>query len=56
MHIFKNPNFDFVRWKWHAIAISWVIILIGAFLTINLALSALMNVYNNRVALRGSTR
>ena len=31
MHIFKNPNFDFVRWKWHAIAISWVIILIGAF-------------------------
>jgi preprotein translocase subunit SecF len=31
MHIFKNPNFDFVKWKWHAIAISWVIILIGAF-------------------------
>jgi preprotein translocase subunit SecF len=30
MHIFTNPNFDFVRWKWHAIAISWVIILIGA--------------------------
>ena len=29
MHIFKNPNFDFVRWKWHAIAISWVIILTG---------------------------
>ena len=19
MHIFTNPNFDFVRWKWHAI-------------------------------------
>lgn len=33
-----------------------LIILIGAFLTINLALSALMNVYNNRVALRGSRR
>lgn len=33
-----------------------LIILIGVFLTINLALSALMNVYNNRVALRGSTR
>lgn len=31
MHIFKNPNFDFVRWKWHAIAISWIIILAGAF-------------------------
>jgi preprotein translocase subunit SecF len=31
MHIFKNPNFDFVRWKWHAIAISWIVILIGVF-------------------------
>ena len=29
MHILKNPNFDFVRWKWHAIALSWVIIGIG---------------------------
>src|SRR5215213_3294560 len=29
MHILKNPNFDFVRWKWHAIALSWVIILAG---------------------------
>lgn len=33
-----------------------LIILIGAFLTINLALSALMNIYNNRVALKGSSR
>ena len=33
-----------------------LIILIGTFLTINLALSALMNAYNNRVALRGSSR
>jgi preprotein translocase subunit SecF len=31
MHIFNSPNFDFVKWKWHAIAISWVIILIGVF-------------------------
>src|SRR5262245_36218769 len=31
MHILKNPNFDFVRWKWHAIALSWVMILIGLF-------------------------
>jgi preprotein translocase subunit SecF len=31
MHIFKNPNFDFVRWKWQAIAISWVLILAGLF-------------------------
>src|SRR5262249_2404071 len=30
MHIFKNPNFDFVRWKWYAIALSWLIILAGA--------------------------
>ncbi len=31
MHIFKNPHYNFVRWKWHAIALSWVIILAGAF-------------------------
>ena len=31
MHIFTNPNFDFVRWKWHAIALSWVLILAGVF-------------------------
>jgi preprotein translocase subunit SecF len=31
MHIFSNPNFDFVKWKWHAIAISWVVILAGVF-------------------------
>jgi preprotein translocase subunit SecF len=30
MHIFRNPTFDFVRWKWHAIALSWIIILAGA--------------------------
>jgi preprotein translocase subunit SecF len=30
MHIFKHPNYNFVRWKWHAIALSWVIILAGA--------------------------
>ena len=31
MRILKNPNFDFVRWKWHAIALSWVVILVGLF-------------------------
>jgi preprotein translocase subunit SecF len=31
MHIFTNPNFDFVKWKWHAIALSWVVILFGVF-------------------------
>ena len=29
MQIFKNPNFDFVRWRWHAIALSWLVILAG---------------------------
>ena len=29
MHIFKNPNYDFLRWRWHAIALSWVVILAG---------------------------
>ncbi|MGH9410060.1 MAG: protein translocase subunit SecF [Vicinamibacterales bacterium] len=31
MHIFKNPNYDFVRWKWQAIALSWVVILAGIY-------------------------
>ena len=25
MHILKNTNFDFVRWRWHAIALSWIL-------------------------------
>jgi len=29
MHIFKNANYDFLRWRWHAVAASWVIILAG---------------------------
>ena len=32
MHIFKNPNFDFVRWKWQAIGLSWVVIIAGMLL------------------------
>jgi preprotein translocase subunit SecF len=31
MQIFKNPNYDFVRWRWHAIALSLIIVLAGAF-------------------------
>jgi preprotein translocase subunit SecF len=31
MHIFKNTNFDFLRWRWHAIGLSWAIIIAGAF-------------------------
>jgi len=29
MYIFKNTNYDFLRWRWHAIAVSWVIIIAG---------------------------
>jgi preprotein translocase subunit SecF len=29
MEIFHNPNFNFVRWRWHAIALSAAVILIG---------------------------
>ena len=32
MKIFTNPNYDFVRWRWHAIALSLVVILAGAYL------------------------
>ena len=30
MHIFKDTHYDFLRWRWHAIALSWVIIIAGA--------------------------
>jgi preprotein translocase subunit SecF len=29
MQIFKSPNFNFVRWRWHAIALSLVVIIFG---------------------------
>jgi preprotein translocase subunit SecF len=29
MHIFKNTTFDFLRWRWHAIVASWVVIIAG---------------------------
>src|SRR3954462_4553915 len=29
MHIFKHTNYDFLRWRWQAIALSWVIIFAG---------------------------
>jgi preprotein translocase subunit SecF len=29
MHIFKNTRFDFLRWRWPAMAVSWVIIIAG---------------------------
>src|SRR5882757_6490885 len=30
MHIFKNANYDFLRYRWHAIGLSWIIIIAGA--------------------------
>jgi preprotein translocase subunit SecF len=32
MQIFSTPNFDFVRWRWHALALSAAVILAGAFM------------------------
>ena len=32
MQIFKNPNFDFVRWRWHALVLSTLVIVAGAIL------------------------
>ena len=29
MHIFKNTDYDFLRWRFHAIALSWIIIIAG---------------------------
>ena len=30
MSVFSTPNYDFVKWRWHAIAVSLVVILAGA--------------------------
>jgi preprotein translocase subunit SecF len=30
MHLFKHTNFDFLRWRWHSIALSWILIIVGA--------------------------
>src|SRR5215210_4647365 len=29
MSLFKNPNYDFVKWRWHAIALSLIVIVAG---------------------------
>jgi preprotein translocase subunit SecF len=29
MHLFHKTNIDFLRWRWHAVIVSWVIILAG---------------------------
>ncbi len=30
MQIFKTPHFDFLRWRWAAIGLSWIVIIAGA--------------------------
>ena len=32
MQIFKNPNYDFIRWRWHALALSILVIAAGMFM------------------------
>jgi preprotein translocase subunit SecF len=34
MHIFKNTHYDFLRWRWHALVLSWLIILAGIFVLV----------------------
>jgi preprotein translocase subunit SecF len=29
MRFFKTPNYNFLRWRWHAVAFSWVLIIAG---------------------------
>jgi preprotein translocase subunit SecF len=33
MKLFKQPNFDFIRWRWHAIGVSTAIIVAGLWMT-----------------------
>ncbi len=34
MHIFNKPNFNFLRWRWHALTLSGVVILAGIFVLV----------------------
>ena len=29
MRLFKNAHYNFMRWRWHAVALSWVVIIAG---------------------------
>src|SRR5262245_66550110 len=31
LRIFANPNYDFIRWRWHALAASLVLTIIGIY-------------------------
>ena len=34
MRIFDNPNYNFIKWRWHAIALSTLVVLAGLFLIV----------------------
>ena len=34
MHIFKNTHYNFLRWRWHALVVSWAIIIAGIFMLV----------------------
>jgi preprotein translocase subunit SecF len=34
MHIFKNTHYNFLRWRWHALVVSWAIIIAGVFMLV----------------------
>src|SRR5688572_22858510 len=34
MKIFDNPNYNFIRWRWHALALSAMVVIAGAALII----------------------
>jgi preprotein translocase subunit SecF len=31
MHIFKDTNYNFLRWRWYALGLSWAVVLAGIF-------------------------
>jgi len=34
MHIFHNTHYNFLRWRWHALILSWIVILAGLFILV----------------------
>ncbi len=34
MNIFKDTHYNFLRWRWHALVVSWIIILAGIFVLV----------------------
>src|SRR5882724_383991 len=34
MHIFKDTKYNFLRWRWHALVLSWAVIIAGIFVIV----------------------